>query len=429
MSEPQRLPVWPIPIPVVCLCSEVGSGKTLFGLTITDPREVLVWDEEGSSATYQPSLGFTRLSITHEVQKRHPKGFGPLHVFEWWRDHLLSIPKGKYRVAMLDTIALVDAGLTDWVEAHPEKFNHTKGQYDSMSALKWGDVDELWKTLISECEARFETTVFTAHVKPVWGSDKKPIAGKTRPGWKKAFDQRASLILQLERKPDAKGVRPDKPSAIVLKDRLCHLVFDAAAGEVKAQGILPPRLAVATPHMIRAYIAKPANFDKLKADERIPEEVMSEDERLLIKARIADSEVERQRLEIERLAKAESLRQPRPTASVATQATPPAADPSPEPSPKASPAPVAAKPQASKPSTSSDDDPPVEGGGGVLSSQIEELKTLRPHLYAASPGLTDDQKTAMWREKLKPYGVASAKELTREQAGELVESLRPLIPF
>lgn len=288
-------PLWPIPIPVICVAGEVGSGKTLFGLTITRPEDTLVWDEEGSSASYHRSLPFTRISITDECQKAMPKGFRPVDVFSWWKQSLLAIPKGKYRVGVLDTISLVDSGLTDYVQANPDRYGHTAAQYQSMSGLMWGDVDEEWRTIISECEARFETFVFAAHMGEEF-KDKKP-SNRRRPKFKKVFLQKASLILQLERAISPDGKRSDKPSATVLKDRLSVVSHDEATGEFKVRSVLPPRLAVCTPKTIRDYCIAPADPENLRADQLAPIPVLSEDERLQLKLRIAEAELEAKRPE------------------------------------------------------------------------------------------------------------------------------------
>ena len=55
------------------------------------------------------------------------------------------------------------------------------------------------------------------------------------------------------------------------------------------QPILPPRIPQCTPDAIRRYIANPPNFSKLEVGERLPDQSMSDDERLRMNAQIAEN--------------------------------------------------------------------------------------------------------------------------------------------
>ena len=61
----------PYKIPVVVLAGEVGSGKTMWGLTVDDDvfnpnvdSPTVVWDVEGSSTPYENTLNFKRKDVS-----------------------------------------------------------------------------------------------------------------------------------------------------------------------------------------------------------------------------------------------------------------------------------------------------------------------------------------------------------------------------
>jgi hypothetical protein len=56
--------------------------------------------------------------------------------------------------------------------------------------------------------------------------------------------------------------------------------------------VLPPRLHPCTPDQIRKYIASPPDFAKLKASEQLPDQSMSDEDRLLIQQEIAKNNAE-----------------------------------------------------------------------------------------------------------------------------------------
>src|SRR5208337_2626505 len=55
------------------------------------------------------------------------------------------------------------------------------------------------------------------------------------------------------------------------------------------QPILPPRLPECTPDAIHKYILSPPDYSKLAAGERMPDQSMSEDDKLRMQAQIAEN--------------------------------------------------------------------------------------------------------------------------------------------
>ena len=434
--SPAPAALWPANnrIEIIGLTGEYASGKTLFGLTI-DPRSTLIFDMEKSAGSYL-GLGFTRIDMGEQLLRRYPAGYKPKQAFEWWLDAIRRVQPGAYRVIMLDPISEVEAGLTDWVEDNPSFFGHTKQQYERMAGLFWADVKEYWKLILTDLASRCETFAFTSHMGNVWEGS-APVKGKRKPKGKETLMELASLYLHLERKADDKGNVPGKPSAIVLKSRLASTRLNPDTGDVEIVPTLPPRLPVATPAEIRKYMLAPPNYDKLKAGERIPEQRLSDDERLQLQTAKAQAEAEAERLRMERtgsMADAAKRHEAMVAAAAAVAGqgvgapTAPQAAVTPAPSANGTHS-TPTQPAASSPPSPP---PPADPAGPPTDEQLQFLAQLRTHLFASREGTinTDAGKQELWRAELARYGVDSAKRLTAQQCSEFIADLRSrVMPF
>lgn len=288
MSEQNEVkPLWPIPIEVFGVTGEHESGKTTLAVTACPGPETLVYDFEKSSKPYERDLGFVRVDVPDEMQTKFGGKAKPIDVFKWWVQHVRSIPKGQYRVIVVDPASDIEQGLVDYVNANPREFGRTTAQYIKMSGLMWGDMKAYWKTILADIAARCETFFFVVHMSTVWKGD-KPSKDRKAKGKATLFEL-ASLYLKMERNKD-KSV---KPSAVVLKTRLSKMAVNKETGEVDIKPILPPRLPVASCHAIRQYCLNPADFDNLKPEEHIGEAVLTDDEKLMLRADIAEAERDR----------------------------------------------------------------------------------------------------------------------------------------
>jgi len=358
--------LWPQPIPIIGGTGEYQSGKTRFGVSICPGPRTLVYDLEQSSASYE-YIGFERIDVQKEMHAKFPRGYKHIDLWNWWLDHIRSIPAGKYDVIMVDPATDLETGLTDWVAANPGFFGHTAGQYASMSAIMWGDVKGLWKMVLADICARCQTFYFTAHLGVEWGKDKKPTDKKKVKG-KETLRELASLFLWFNRDPNEKGERPNAPRARVIKGRL--EVGSVVGDDVVSFQVLPPVLPEATPKAIRNYFANPVGKKAaLDAGERLIEEKLSDDERLKLQAMIAEANRDA----------AEANREMAAIKTEAVQATP-AATPTPQPS-----------------SPSGKTKPPASETLGVLYQQVKDAKTL---------------------DELKAVGAAMRKALTDGLVGE-----------
>ena len=146
---------------------------------------------------------------------------------------------------------------------------------------------------------------FTSHLRDVWAGSAP--TGKREPKGKETLLELASLYLWLERKADESGSVPGVPSAIVLKERLADTRMNVA-GQLEIVQLVPPRLPIATVQAIRAYIANPPDYDKLKAGERVVEEKMTDETRLRLEAARAEADRDAEQARNQRLERMEGLR-------------------------------------------------------------------------------------------------------------------------
>jgi hypothetical protein len=295
---PARKPIFAKPIPVIGVTGDFESGKTRFILSLAPGPDTCIFDTEKSSDAYD-EIGFKRISMADEMIKlpQYRSGYKPIDTFQFFNSAVKRVPPGRFRVIGLDVAEDIEAGLADWVWENPDFFNHTRNQYLKASGIFWGDVKELWKQLLLDITSRCEIFAFAVHTGSVWGSDNKPT-GVKRPKGKSTLMELATLFLHLERIPLADGSKPEAPAAKVLKSRLSHNKIDAD-GNLVTKAILPPRIPVCTVQSIRAYIAKPADYTHLTADEKAPERMMSDDERAQLRLATATAEAEAARLQIE----------------------------------------------------------------------------------------------------------------------------------
>lgn len=362
-------------VEVIGLTGDFGSGKTIFGISICPGPRTLVYDFEKSSSAYE-SLGFHRVDMADEMIRISPKGYKPIDLFRWWYDHVRSIKPGQYSVIMVDPISEIEAGIVEYISERPQEFGLTPNQIRNSAGLMWGKMKDFWKSILQDIAARCETFVFTSHLRSVWRGN-APTGKKSAKG-KETLMELASLYLWLDRKADEKGNVPDVPAANVLKSRIAdHRFVD---GELRWIDLLPPRLPKATPKAIRDYILSPPDYAKLKPGERFVEEKATEEELAAMRLATAEAERDAELARVERIKRIDAAGQQ----SAAGDG---------QPDSETTPAP----------------------SGLATVEQLRLIKSLKEQL-----GISKET----WETKiLRKRGVDSAKQLTTEQANELVETL------
>ena len=195
-----------------------------------------------------------------------------------------------------DPIAALEQALPDYVRAHPKEFGLTSNQVEKALALLWGAANTLERFLLHLFRHRCQTFYYTQHMKTRYIGTVATSQREAR--GKEPLMEAASLVLEFSRAADEDGKQPAQPSAIVRKHRLMGKL---PSGE--RVPLLPPRLPVATPKQIRHYIEHPPK--RLSAGERMPEEKMSDDDKLVLQAVISES---REKTATAELSKVELMR-------------------------------------------------------------------------------------------------------------------------
>lgn len=328
--------LWPLPAPeIVVVTGPYGCGKSTFTLgTGAAPDRTLVVDFEKSQSSFAEQLGFPYVDMQAELGKVYPNGYKMIDLYNLTVkkvDELLA--PGKFDVLVLDNASPLEDGHLAYVESHPQEFGHTPGQYNSMSGLKWGDVKTKYSQNLTRWGSLVKIIFIVVHLRDKWvgNSILKDAFGKAvqEPKGKETLDQLSSLFVWLEHGP--KGI----PAAKVLKCRVDRKIFIADPtkppegvpadylaelnGEpgVVSIPVLPLRLPKCTWASIREYMRHPADLTKPAAGESPTEKEMNEDDRLKLRAIIANREAEKASVD---LAKIEAIKpQPQMAATVTDQ--------------------------------------------------------------------------------------------------------------
>lgn len=279
--------IWPkdVKIDVIGLTGPIWSGKTLFGLLI-DPEHTLYDDFEKSGSAYE-GIGVERNDVPSILLEEYPKGYNSKQVFEWWLKRVRAIPPGKYSVYMADPFSDIEDGLVEWVKSRYAEWGFSSAaKFAALEGIFWNRVKSELKKILVDLSSRVQTFVFTSHLKQVWRNGKP--TDKLIPKGKKTLMELATLYVYLERSADKEGNVPEIPSGVIIKARLSNIL--KKDGKILIQSMLPPRLPRATPDDIRQYILNPPDYSKLKVDEKVPERILSNDERLELEKETAEAQ-------------------------------------------------------------------------------------------------------------------------------------------
>lgn len=290
----------PYRIPIIGLAGEPDSGKTMWGLMASPdcldfsvPPPTLVWDTEGSSISYVDILNFNRVDLAKESASRKGGKHSNLDMFLQWKEEIAQLESGKYQVSMLDTIGEIEDGLQTYVRMHPGEFGYTSTQFIKMDSLVWTAMKAEWKRLLMGVALKCESVILTTHMMYKWIG--KRATEHRIPKGKETIKHVTSLYLILSRtlKPRARQL-PTYPSASYGKSRLLRV--NPVTGQLEP--LLPPYIVNASPDGIREYLKTPPDFNNLKPEEQAkPKQELSDDDKLFIRAGIADDELERAKLE------------------------------------------------------------------------------------------------------------------------------------
>lgn len=276
---------------------EFATGKTILGLSIApgvhptghpfagQPR-TLYLDLEKSGATYG-GTGCQRIDVPATLAKAYGANYTARQMAEWFNALPAKLQPGQFDVIVVDPVNDIESGEVDIVKANPAAHGYTANQFAGSVGLLMAAMKAHWKKLLMGYSNVCKCFFFTTHLRDEFKGGRP--SGKREPRGKETLAELASLYLWLERAPDEKGVVSDKPSAIVLKQRLADTRMNAD-GELEIVNLMPPRIPVATVQAIRQYIANPPDYNKLTAGERVVEKPVTEIE--LQRMRLATAEAQ-----------------------------------------------------------------------------------------------------------------------------------------
>jgi hypothetical protein len=294
-----------IKIPILGICGEFESGKTLFAITIAPGKHpkghpfaglarTCVIDIEKSSENYAGmNLGFDRIDLPQQIMSiPNKKAYTSIDLYEEFRKSALAIPDGRYDVLIVDPVTDIDSGLTEYVRNNLDKFGLTNKQVDKMSGLLWGVVKEEWNKLLLLLSTKCKTFCFTAHMRDLFVGNTP--SGKREPKGKETLAKLATLYLELQRKPK-NGIVPSVPIGIRLKSRICDTVFDEKTGDITTIELLPKVIENCTPAHIRNLIesSKPVTSAAYSEDH------LTEDMRLAFQVEMQSKRAEANNAELE----------------------------------------------------------------------------------------------------------------------------------
>jgi hypothetical protein len=303
--------LWPLPYPeIVVVTGPYGCGKSTFTLgTGASPERTLVLDFEKSQSAFAKQLPLTYVDMQAEITKANPLGARPLDIFNLTSTQIEKIPADRYDVLVLDNASLLEDGILAYVEKFPTEFGHSAQQYQSMSALKWGDVKAKYSQLLNAAASKVRMIFIIVHLRDKWAGNTivKDALGKPvqEPKGKETLEQLSSLFVWLEHGPG--GV----PSAKVLKCRVDRKVWvpdpTQPPADVPAEAlavlqgepgvvnipVLPLRLPRCTWPAIRTYMRQPADLVNPKPGEKPTDQQLTEDDRLRMRSIIAQADAEK----------------------------------------------------------------------------------------------------------------------------------------
>lgn len=414
-----------VPIRVLGVTGPHASGKTMFLASIAPgsfhgngPR-TRYYDVELSASSYR-GFGMHYVDVQEEMRKLYKESrFTPRALYEWWRADVMRIMPGQYDVIAVDPANDLDSGLVDYVLSRHNDYGFKSAEsFEKAGGIFWARVQEELKSLAADIASRCQTFAFSNHIREVFGKDGKPT-GRKEPRGKKALMELAALYMWLERSPRSDGSVPEKPRCThLLKNRLSYTGYDPETFDPIIHPYLPPAFDDCTPGKIRSYISKPADYGKLKKDERVVERQMSEDERLLVQREIAEAQAVASENALEQMRRRQELlemqsaAQPSQAAGSSRDMVAAAAS-----SPAVVDAVANASPDAAAQATAAVTPAETTRPGYATPAQIEHLQQLFSRL-----GIPD----AVWKKTIavKTGGSDSVADLTEKQAEESIANLR-----
>lgn len=273
-----------------------GMGKTYLAAQAENPALTVFFDfDEQKGEGLHKQLGFGRYyPITSLAANK-----GAVALWNLFEEKIKELPEGEFTTAIIDNVSPLEQAMNAEVLRDPAGYAKRYGMVqknivDGAFGGSKGAVNYMISDRISAAlhAKGIRLIIVTAHVKDDFQKrGKKNLKGADR--WHEIG------ILTLILIPNRTA--PFPPAALVVKEQLGSMAFDAATGEFTVVRRLPQRLPVATFKNIRDYLDNPVDLASPDPEE-VPtteesnpyDDELSKEQIALMRAEAELSLVERQ---------------------------------------------------------------------------------------------------------------------------------------
>ena len=249
----------------------VAALQRQYAATADLSENVCFIDGEQKGSGIDSQLHFGKyISLLSEAANQYGPTFKPIDLYQTLDKTLRAIPQNKFTVCVLDNIAPIEEALLAEVKREPRAYG-----IDPAKAISgafggaWPGVNNLVSGYCNALYAKgIRLIIATAHIKAVWASGGQ-VPNKFKPKGVERWQELSILSLVL-----IPGDYSPVPSALVMKEQLGQLTYNATSDEFEIRRRLPQRLPKATFAEIRRYLREPADLSSpLKGEVPTDEEI------------------------------------------------------------------------------------------------------------------------------------------------------------
>ena len=234
-----------------------GVGKSYLATQADIPDNILYLDFEEKGSALHAQLGFgAYYSVIAMAAEKFGPEFKPDQLYTLIKGLVVNVPKDRFTVAVLDNIQPLEEAFAAEVRRQPLAYgisqqNAATGKFGGV----WPGVNGLVSGFCNALYAKgVRLIIAIGHLKSVWASE-GVVPNKYRAKGVERWQELSILSLTL-----IPGENAPVPSALVQKEQLGRLVYDAEQKRHIIQRRLPQRLPSATFHDIRHYLEHPADL-------------------------------------------------------------------------------------------------------------------------------------------------------------------------
>lgn len=234
-----------------------GVGKTFLAAQADVPENIVFLDfeEKGSGVHAMLKFGLYR-SLTSEAAAKFGPTYKPSHLYEIIKGAFNGLEQGRFTVAVIDNIQPFEEALLAEVKRDPKSYGIDPGKANSGAfGGAWPGVNNLVSGFVNQLYSKgVQLVIAIAHVKAVWAAGGQ-VPNKWKPKGVERWQELSILSLVL-----VPGQFAPIPAALVQKEQLGLIKFNAEIGEHVVLRRLPLRLPKATFAEIRRYLREPADL-------------------------------------------------------------------------------------------------------------------------------------------------------------------------